>query len=194
MLLLHRRFSHMVNESGFVLVLSLVVLLILSLFGVWALRTSTSEVNVAGGLQQAERKLNLAEGGGHAESSNIARTAKDFYNMYDPGRFNQLRIPSNMTEFDPGNDSGLATMPAIDAADPLTWPWDNLITSNAAADNQYDYRYLVTYLTSGPPPQGMPADRLESYSYRIRGNAPDRPGLTTVEVGGKQTGFKGIDK
>ncbi len=194
MLLLQRRFSHLTNESGFVLVLSLVVLLILSLFGAWALQTSTSELNVAGGLQQAERKLNLAEGGAHVESNNIASTAKDFYNMHDPGRFNELRIPSNLADFDPGGDSGLATMPAITASDPLTWPRDNLIGSNTAADNRYDYRYLVTYLTSGPPRQGMSADKFEDYSYRIRGNAPDRPGLTTVEVGGKQTGQKGVDK
>ena len=49
-------------ESGFVLVLALVMLLLLSLFGAWALQTTTFDLRLAGGLQQAERQFNLAEG------------------------------------------------------------------------------------------------------------------------------------
>ena len=93
-------------ESGFVLVLALVMLLLLSLFGAWALQTTTFELRVAGGLQQAERQFNLAEGSASGEAGQVGFQTKDFYKLSDPSQYNRLLLPPpNEGDFDPGSDT-----------------------------------------------------------------------------------------
>jgi hypothetical protein len=172
------------SESGFVLVLAMVVLLVISLLGIWALNTSDFELKVAGGSQQVERQFNVAEGGGNAEAVGVGFSQKSFYRLSNltPG----LLIPTTDADFDPGNDTP-NLLANITAADPTTWPWGNLLNATlaagqAASANEFDYRYLVSYNGQGDPTPKYGAD-LSFHSFTIDGAAP-----MVVEVGGKKVG------
>lgn len=178
------------TESGFVLVLSLVVLLMLSLFGAWALQTSNFELKVAGGTQQAERQFNIAEGSAYAEAGNLGFNLKDFYQVSDPTLFNRLMIPTTDADFDPGNDTA-TTLAGITASDATTWPWDNLLRNydNLPSNtNEFDYRYLVTYLYSDTAPMGYDPTAFSGYKFRIQGNTTQT--FSIVELGGTKVGVK----
>ena len=185
-------------ESGFVLVLALVMLLLLSLFGAWALQTTTFELRVAGGLQQAERQFNLAEGSASGEAGLVGFQTKDFYQLSDPSQYNRPLLPANEGDFDPGSDTDKPVAnPSNDdeedalAKDPSSWPWDNLLRNydNAPVNtNSYDYRYLVTYLHPTAPPMGYDATMFSGYRFRIRGNPTTA--ATVIELGGSKVGVK----
>jgi len=171
-------------KSGFVLVLALVVLLVISLFGIWALNTSDFELKVAGGSQQVERQFNVAEGGANAEAVSVGFSQKSFYRLSNltPG----FLKPTTDADFDPGNDTP-NLLANITAANPLTWPWDNLLNASlaagkAASANEFDYRYLVSYNGQGDPVPKYGAD-LSFHSFTIDGAAP-----MVVELGGKKVG------
>ena len=178
------------SESGFVLVLSLVILLLLSLFGAWALQTSTFELRVAGGLQQAERQFNLAEGAANGEAGQVGFQTKDFYQLSDPSQYNRLLLPNSDTDFDKGNDTDTA-FAGTTADDHTTWPWDNLLrnyTNAPVNTNGYDYRYLVTYLHPTAPPMGYDTALFSGYKFQIRGNTTNT--ATIIELGGSKVGVK----
>ena len=182
-------------ESGFVLVLAMVILLLLSLFGAWALQTSSFEHLVAGGLQQAEWQFNLAEGSASAEAGQVGFQTKDFYQLSDPSQYNRHLLPANDGEFDPGNDTPNA-IGAIKPDDHTSWPWDNLVrdyTNATVNTNRYDYRYLVTYLHPTTPPMGYDTTMFSGYKFRIRGNTA-RGNIANVgniiELGGSKVGVK----
>ena len=177
-------------ESGFVLVLALVMLLLLSLFGAWALQTSTFELRVAGGLQQAERQFNLAEGAASGEAGQVGFQTKDFYQLSDPSRYNRDLLPANDGEFDPGNDTPNA-IGGIKPDDHTTWPWDTLLRNHDNAPvntNGCDYRYLVTYLHPTAPPMGYDTTMFSGYKFQIRGNPADVANV--IELGGSKVGVK----
>jgi hypothetical protein len=171
-------------ESGFVLVLALVVLLVLTMFGIWALNTSDYELKVAGGSQQVERQFNLAEGGAYSEAGKVGFFLQPFYMLPDPSLSNwgMLLVPTD-ADFDPGNDT-TTTVAGVDAADPATWPWQNLVNDTAAAANGFDYRYLVTYL-GFENVMGNSADYFSGYNFQVQGAAP-----LVVELGGTKLGPK----
>lgn len=183
------------EESGFVLVFSMVALLMLSLFGMWALQTSKSELDVAGGLQQMDRQMNVAEGAAYLETTRVGLFQRTFYNISNP-EFQTFKplVPTSNADFDPGNDTN--NNPAgIVTNDHSTWPWDNLLqnyTNIPSNTNDYDYRYLVTYLgtagsggtTKKGPGQGNASEETHLVYYRIDGNAARSN--TVVEVGGKK--------
>ena len=178
-------------ESGFVLVLALVMLLLLSLFGAWALQTTTFELRVAGGLQQAERQFNLAEGAANGEAGLVGFERKNFYNLPDPSRYNLPLLPTNDGDFDPGNDTP-NVIGGIKPDDPTTWPWDNLLRNydNVPVNtNSYDYCYHVTYLHSTTAPIGYNANKFAGYKHMIRGVPANV--TTVVELGGSKVGQKG---
>lgn len=175
-------------ESGFVLVLSLVILLMISLFGIWAMQTTKSELDVAGGSQRIEKKFNVAEGAANAETGNVGFSTKDFYKItFDPTTVhNQTMIPG-AGDFDPGTDR-TSTVGALSAGDMVTWPWDNLLRDYTANTNAYDYRYLVTYLYSDVAPMGYDPSSFSAYKFRIQGNTARES--TVVEMGGVKVGVK----
>lgn len=175
--------GHIVDsESGFVLVLAMVVLLVLSMLGAWALMTSKSELDVAGGLQRAEKQFNIAEGGTSLEAVKVGFATETYYQVGDPSVTNQLLTPPDEATFDPGGDTA-AVPGAVDATDTATWPVQNLVQDNA--DDEFDYRYLVTYLYAGLPPKGYDATGQSSYNWCIQGMAP-----VVIEVGGMSIGSK----
>ena len=187
------------NEEGFVLVLSLVLLLLLTLFGVWALNSSDFENRVAGNAQQAERQFHVAEAANYSEAALLGYTQRDVYDLTFPDDHNRVLAP--VQDFDPFNkkdcnksdvNEKYNSCYAAKPDDPTTWPWDNLEGKHGADRNKFlDYRYLVTYLYSDKPPKGYAADQFDSYKYRIQGNAPrtvfgvSNPGRMVETAGGK---------
>lgn len=178
-------------ESGFVLVMSLVILLMLSLFGIWAMQTSRSELDVAGGEQRIEKQFNVTEGAANSEAGNVGFSAKTFYLISDPTLTNRLLTPTTDATFDPGNDTP-TTLAGISAANPVTWPWDNLLRNydNLPTNtNQFDYRYLVTYLYADTPPMGYDPNSFSGYKFRIQGSTARLPQMV-IELGGNKVGVK----
>ena len=185
-----RQITNNTTESGFVLILSLVVLLMLSLFGAWALRTATFEINVAGGEQQAEKQFNIVEGAAYAEAGKVGFNLQPFYQLSDPSRLNQLLTPTTDAAFDPGNDT-LTVLANISATDPATWPWENLLQKydNLPTNtNEFDYRYLATYVYSSTPPMGYDPSSFSGYKFRIQSAAALTP--MVIELGGTKVGVK----
>jgi type II secretory pathway pseudopilin PulG len=177
-------------ESGFVLVLALVVLLMLSLLGVWALNTATFELDVAGGLQQVEKQFNVAEGAANAEAGKVGFSLQPFYQISNPSIPNQLLIPTTDATFDPGNDTP-ATLAGITPGDSATWPWENLLQNydNLPVNtNEFDYRYLTTYLYPDTAPMGYDPNSFSAYKFRIQGGSTLAPAV--VEMGGTKVGVK----
>ena len=192
------------GEAGFVLILAMVILLLVSSLGIWALQTSTSELQVAGGSQQFEQQFNITEGGAYAEAGKLGFFTQDFYQIADPGDPYQLLIPitdndSGVTgDFDPGSDTAatLATIAAQATAYsgglvPLaTWPWENILEdyTNPSVNNEFDYRYLTTYLYAATAPIGYDASAFGAYKFSIQSAAALRPLM--VELGGTKIGPK----
>lgn len=180
------------RESGFVLVLSLVILLMLTLFGAWVLQTSTFELKVAGGEQQIERQFNLAEGAANTEASKVGFSTQAWYKVtFDPSTsHNIVMYPTSGSDFDPGGDAASIGVP--DPTNFSTWPWENLLwpsnTRTQATYNSMDYRYLVTYLYSDAPPMGYDPSSFSGYRFRIQGNAARAS--TLIELGGIKVGVK----
>lgn len=184
------------NEEGFVLVLSLVLLLLLTLFGVWALTSADFENLVAANAQQAERQFNVAEAANYTEAARLGYNRRTVYaRISKPDVHNQLLVPDG-NEFDPINGKACTKKRdgkcSADPQDPSTWPWDNLEGKTGSDRNKLlDYRYLVTYLNSDKPPAGYDASRFDSYKFRIQGNAPrtgfgmTNPGRTVETAGSK---------
>lgn len=189
------------GESGFVLVLAMVILLLLTLIGIWGLRTSTSELDVAGGSQRAEIQFNVSEGGAYSEAGKVGfgfqpgLGAHPFYLISNPSIFNQVLTPTTDALFDPGNDT--ATLLAnIDRQDVSTWPWENLWPllppladhKNLPVHNELDYRYLTTYLYPDTAPMGYDPSFFSGYKFRIQSGAAVVP--VVVELGGTKVGVK----
>jgi len=177
-------------ESGFVLILAMVILLVLSLLGIWALRTSTSELDVAGGSQQVEGQFNVSEGAANSEAGKVGFGLQPFYLISNPSILNQLLIPTTDLTFDPGNDT-LTTLAGITASDPTTWAWENLLQNynNLPTNtNEFDYRYLTTYLYPDTPPMGYDPNFFSGYKFRVQSGAAIVP--VVVELGGTKVGVK----
>jgi hypothetical protein len=137
-------------ESGFVMVLALIILLMLSLFGAWAIQTSRTELDVSSGLQQIETRFNLVEGGAYMVAGDILRQQGQWANItnFTANRTPGMNIlPSNL---DPGSDSAVAAH-LIAPGLPATWPWENLLREyNANINNEFDFRHRVIYLGESP--------------------------------------------
>ena len=198
------RDSEDTREAGFVLILAMVILLLLSSLGIWALQTSTTELQVAGGSQQFEQQFNITEGGAYAEAGKVGFFSQDFYQIADPSDAFQLLIPttdndSGVTgDFDPGGDTAatLATIAAqangynggLVLLD--TWPWENILEdyTNPSVNDEFNYRFLTTYLYAATAPIGYDASAFGAYKFSIQSAAALRPLM--VELGGTKIGPK----
>lgn len=200
------------NEEGYILVLTLVVLLLLTLFGVWALNSSDFENRVAGNMQQAERIFNVNDAAATTEASKIMNGRRSWWVVERPRELYRVRLPDTIEGFDPFRAAGgrpratsedLAT--AKDLADEGDdtelkrrtdyWPWDNLVgdyQSAPAGDGVFgpnrDYRYLVTYLYPDKPPQGEDATLFSGFKFRVQAGSQGQSGI--VEAGGVAVGDK----
>lgn len=180
------------GEDGFVLVFSLIVLVVVTLLGIWALNTTTSEIQISGNQQVFEENFNIAEGGVDAESGKLGyATTVNFpwYTVSNPNILNQLLLPPFGATYDPGGDLTPANTPASIAdvlpGDSTKWPVQNLLHNYTAGNTQMDYSYLVAYLFSDTPPKGYDASMFSGYKFRINGHKN-----TDIEVGGVKVGVK----
>ena len=191
------------DEQGFVLILSLVLLILITLFGVWALQTSDFENKVAGNAQIAGRQFNLSEGANYTTAARVgsSRTGDNSWNKWfippDLVKDNQvLTVP----EFNPGGRED-ETIPTSDnerykPEDENTWPWNNLevqYKEDGTVDKilgayVLDYRYLVTYIGAQTATQGYDAGMFTAYTFRIQGNMAKQSMI--VETGGKKIGMR----
>jgi len=182
--------EHIKNEEGFTLILSLIVLVLLSLMGIWALNTSNIEIGISGNEQRYQENFNIVEGGTYLEASDIGFASSPYYAITDPSNFN-LKLGPNPSDddYDPGYDmdatvqENLSTLSAVDVKRPEEWPHQNLLRSTSISDNRFDYSYLVTYLHPDVPPKGYNADSFSSYKFKINGARN-----TEIEIGGVTVG------
>lgn len=182
--------EHIKNDEGFALILSLMVLVLLSLMGIWALNTSDIEIGISGNEQRYQESFNIAEGGTYLEASAIGFASNPYYAITDPSNFNlKLGPDPSVTAYDPGDDmdatvlGNLTTLSAVDATKPEEWPHQNLLRSTSASDNRSDYSYLVTYMYYDVPPPGYDAGSFSAYKFKINGARN-----TEIEIGGVKVG------
>ena len=188
----NKKFFFVTNDKGSVLVVATFVLFILSLLGMFALNTTDIEINIAANQQNWEKSFNVSEGGTKLEGTKVGYTrtgVNDWYEISDPETFNQFLIPPGTTPgstYDPGSDMTKAipnNFDNTDADDYQLWPHQNIMGN--AADNVYDYTYLVTYLFPDNPPKGYDATNFSGYKFRINGEKK-----IVIEVGGIKVGVK----
>ncbi len=186
------------DERGFVLVMSLVLLVLLTLFGIWALQTSDFENKVAGNAQIAGRQFNISEGANYTTAAQVgfSQTGDNPRNKwFIPGDLTRDNQIMEVPDFNPAGRT-TSSQDKYDPADENTWPWNNLEseykedgTVDKVPNNQaLDYRYLVTYIGSQTAGQGYDAGMFTAYTYRMQGNVANQH--TIVETGGKKIGMK----
>ena len=191
------------NENGSILAIAMFCLLILSIFGTFALNTSDYELNIAGNQQRWEKNFNTSEGGTTLEGSHVGYAGVNglyiWFTIVDPEDHNLVLFPTTAIDYDPSpsqNDmpdpaflplldpdpnTGKATWPQPDVPD--NWPRQNLVGD--INDNDYDYAYLVTYLYPDAAPKGTDATKFSSYKFRINGQRQ-----VIIEMGGIKVGVK----
>lgn len=189
------RMENDTSEAGFVLVAAMVVLLALTMFGVWAIRTSTLEIDIASSMQRTEKQFNVAEGTIALEAGKLGFTTQAYYEIADPTMLNHALVPPTEALFDPGADTAAPLWTAAQQDDPAyqrtpgNWPMQNLLQNNA--DDNFDYRYLVIYLYPDVPPKGYDAASFSGYKFRVQGQGLEG-GVSSqvIEVGGIKVGVK----
>lgn len=189
----------MVNDKGYILISSVLILFILTIIGTFALNSSVFELQIAGNQQQYQEKFNIVEGAVNKEGSGVGyagvfdlisnKELFPWYEVVDPENYNKILVPQSAAEFDPsGNDADADFMASfnpddVDADDSDTWPRQNLRSDTN--DNVFDYQYLVTYLYPDTPPKGMDATKFSSYKFKINGQRQ-----VIIEMGGIKIGVK----
>lgn len=184
------------NQHGYILIVSMLALCLLSLMGIWALSTSDFEYKIASNLQTLESNFNVAEGAVKQQGAAVgfARAgANAWFQIADPQTFNQYLLPPTAASYDPGSDIPVdgSTFPTdpndyLVLLDYETWPRQNLL--GAAGDDEYDYAYLVTYLYPDTRPKvikGYGAGEFSAYLFRISARQK-----AFVEIGGVKLGVK----
>lgn len=203
------------NEDGFILVLSLVALVTLSLLGVWAMNTASVEMLISGNHQRFEEQFQIAEGGVSAQGGDLGFNRKEWYEISDPNAKGIPLIPEDAGDFDPGGDKleadGITVIddPQDDftaatelnqKTNPDLWPTENLIpetlddpaapgTPLKLADNEYDYTYLTTYLYDTEPPKGT-GEEFAAYKFRVNSNKTLDLELGGLKIGPKVVSFE----
>ena len=150
------------EEKGFALIVCMIMLLVLSLLGIWSLATSKVEMQIAGNQQRFDESFNIAEGGANTEATRLGFVDRTEYQVSDPTLMFQSLTPG-------------------DIDNPATWPEDSLLADDPATA----YRYFVTYLYPDVPPKEYGTD-FSAYKFRING-APSGK-LVNIELGGFKIG------
>ena len=178
------------GQKGSILAIAMFCLLILSILGTFALKTSDYEINIAGNQQKWEKNFNTSESGASLEGSRIGYAGVNglntWYEISDPKIYNLTLYPSTSTDYDPsGSDMPVTgTFPDdFNANDNDTWPRQNLMSDTS--DDNFDYAYLVTYLYPDAAPKGWNATKFSSYKFRINGQRQ-----VIIEMGGQKVGVK----
>lgn len=184
------------NEKGFALITAIMMLFAATILGLMVMNSSEVEILLSGAQQRYENNLNVTEGAVSVEAAAVGTSAvvtrtvggTDYTRSYaveNPGLFNQVLSPQNLSDaiFDPGNDR--TTAAAYDDGDPDTWPIENLLQSDSAADDPFDYHYRTVYQYATHPPKGYDATKFSGYLFQISAQRS-----TQIELGGNKVGPK----
>jgi len=190
------------SEQGFALVTALMLLFAATVLGFMVMDSSETEIILSGAQQRYERNFNTAEGASSVEAATVGTSAtvtrniggtnhSRSYVVVNPDAHNQVLSPNKSHDalFDPGNDMTVDNASAEYTVDlntpPAQWPMENLLHSDATADNFLDYHYRVAYLYGTAPPKGYDATKFSGYRFQI---AAQR--TTLIELGGSKVGPK----
>ncbi len=184
------------GQQGFALITAIMLLFVAMILGLMVVDSADMEIMLSGAQQRYEDSLNTTEGGAGSEAAaigtgnSIARAGTSrSYAVVNPSIQNQVLSPTNSgdTLFDPGNDMAAPATPytVTTSTLPNLWPMDNLLHSDAAADNHFDYQYRGTYLHDDSPPKGYDVTKFSGYLFEISAQR-----TTEVEMGGNKVGPK----
>lgn len=150
------------NEQGFALITAIMMLFAATVMGLMVMNSSEIEILLSGAQQRYENNFNTTDGAISVKTNEAALLA-----VSDPtSTIAQILSPSSSHDanFDPYND-----MDADNADDEYTvnltttpelWPMDNLLQSNLAGNNLFDYHYRVVYRGLGNPVAGTEGSTL----------------------------------
>ncbi len=184
-----RTYNIIKNEGGFVLVMSMVALVTLTLLGVWAMSGSSIELLISGNHQRYEENFQIAEGAVVAQGGDLGFNRRAWYEISDPNAKGVPLVPNTEADFDPGGDKNGNATPMLDfnaasvnnqKVNHTLWPTQNLLGN--IVNNQYDYTYLTTYLYDTTPPKGTGED-FAAYKFRVNSNK-----TLALELGGLKLG------
>lgn len=104
----------LINENGFVLVIAMIMLVMLTLIGIAATNTTTIELNIAGNERQASRQFQAVDSGWKAAGIFLNKRASppDFINTADPLTVRNYGNGNNgvlNTAFPAGTEDGMLT-------------------------------------------------------------------------------------
>lgn len=154
-----------IDEDGFVLVSTLVILVLLVILGISTTTNTNIELQIAGNDKVYKQNFSVAEGGAYIEAGKVGVSASP-YQVSDPGNTDQI----------------LSVIPdPFNASDISMWPTSNL--------NPLIYKSLVTYLYAATPPKGYDASQFSTYKFKING-ANVTGGNIAIELGGNKIGVK----
>lgn len=191
-----RSFRGVRGQQGFALITAIMLLFVAMILGLMVVDSADMEILLSGAQQRYEDSLNTTEGGAGVEAAaigtgnTISRSGSTrSYAVVNPSVQNQVISPDNSgdTLFDPGSDMTPPGSPySVDGSTtPVLWPMDNLLQSDAAADDRLDYHYRATYLHDDNPPKGYDVTKFSGYLFEIGAQRN-----TLIEMGGNKVGPK----
>lgn len=183
------------SQQGFVLIVAVMMLFAATIFGMMVINSSDMEILLSGAQQRYEGNMSVSEGGNNLEATAVGTAATIIrgansrgYSVSDPGSHDQILSPTTPSAaiFDPGNDMDTSLFPEVTLTTaPENWPMDNLLFSDVAADDAFDYQYRTVYLYATSPPKGFDATKFAGYRFQISAHKN-----STIEVGGTKVGPK----
>lgn len=184
------------GEGGFMLITAIMLLFVATVLGLMVGGSSQTEMVLSGAQQRYEDDFNTTEGGIMAEARavstgvTISRNGTSrTYTVSNPAKHLVILSPTDPAGdalFDPGGDMETADLdPVTMETAPENWPMENLLHSDAAADNRYDYHYRVVYSHADVPPKGYDASSYTGYvfDFGAKRNAH-------INISGKKAGPK----
>jgi hypothetical protein len=130
------------NEDGNVLITAFIILVVLTLIGVFATRTAQMDMQIASNEIPYKRNFYLAEGGLYREAAELGR-----------GNYPVTNIGSPQTLAEREND-------IVVEGDPLPPPTDHTVFGQT-------YDFLVEYVGAFTPPSGFSAIHFSRYDYNV---------------------------
>ena len=192
---LHKMSSCLGNERGFALITAIMMLFAATILALMVTNSSDIEILLSGAQQRYENNFNVSEGASSVEAAAVGSAAtitrngeSRSYAVVNPGISDQVLSPSSSGAalFDPGNDMTIAASYTVDLnTTPDQWPMDNLLHSDSAADNQFDYHYRTVYEHATTPPKGYDATKFSGYLFQVSSQR-----TTLIELGGNKVGPK----
>lgn len=185
------------NQDGYMLITAIMLLFVATVLGLIVSGSSQTEIKLSSALQRFEDDFNTTEGAVTIEAQavnkgtpiirGVAERSYAIANVKDVTAINGLILsPTDPTqpEFDPGNDMDTSELTTVTSdTPPSQWPMDNLLHSDAAADDRYDYRYRVMCSYSDVPDKGTDAE-FSGYVFEVTAKRNAQ-----IVICGKKTGI-----